>query len=300
MPRKSPAIIRPFNMDDARMLVPDHVVAMVDGIIAIDDLPAVDFGDDALRLGFFTYCFCSSGTAQFHLNSKELTISANQLLIGIGDQVFRKISSSDDFHARMILVSHECVFDGIAGLFQLWPFMLQLFENPIIPLTPMESEWATSGFDYIVKRLRRPDNHYQRETTTALVRLFYFDVCDLLSHHFPRTESLRAGSYTLFDRFIMLLQQNYKRERSVTWYSQQLCITPKYLSEVVKNVSGKTAGQWITDFVLIEIKQLLFNTSLSIKQIAQQLNFANQSFLGKYFRNATGISPLEYRREHVF
>lgn len=80
------------------------------------------------------------------------------------------------------------------------------------------------------------------------------------------------------------------------WYSDQLCLTPKYLSEAVKAVSGKTARQWITTLVIMEVKVLLRNTDLSIKEIAQELNFPNQSFLGKYFKNATNISPSDYRR----
>ncbi|MDY6114332.1 MAG: helix-turn-helix domain-containing protein, partial [Alloprevotella sp.] len=77
----------------------------------------------------------------------------------------------------------------------------------------------------------------------------------------------------------------------------RLCLTPKYLSEVVKAVSGQTAGQWITTFVVSEAKRLLSDTSLSIKEIAQALHFTSQSFLGKYFKNATGLSPSDYRHE---
>ena len=79
------------------------------------------------------------------------------------------------------------------------------------------------------------------------------------------------------------------------WYSNEMCLTPKHLSEVVKNVSGRTAGQWITTFVLVETKTLLKNSTLSIKEIAQEMNFPNQSFLGKYFKNVTGMSPSDYR-----
>ncbi|GAY29767.1 AraC family transcriptional regulator, partial [Prevotella sp. MGM2] len=102
--------------------------------------------------------------------------------------------------------------------------------------------------------------------------------------------------YNIFDKFIHLLSDNFRSERNVSWYSDQLCLTPKYLSEVVKNVSGRTAGQWIANFVVMEIKQLLANTSLSVKEIAVRLNFSNQSFLGKYFKNATGFSPSDYRK----
>lgn len=91
------------------------------------------------------------------------------------------------------------------------------------------------------------------------------------------------------------MQKNYKHERSVKWYSDRLCLTPKYLSEIVKQASGRTARQWLMAFVLIEIKSLLRNTDYSIKQIAQEMNFSSQSSFGKYFHHATGLAPKEYR-----
>ena len=95
------------------------------------------------------------------------------------------------------------------------------------------------------------------------------------------------------------LQQNYRRYRDVGWYARQLSLTPKYLSEVVKQVSGCTAGDWINAFVMNELKTMLRGTSLSIKEIAIRMNFANQSFLGKYFKSTMGMSPAAYRKEVI-
>ena len=113
----------------------------------------------------------------------------------------------------------------------------------------------------------------------------------------PTTQTkAQTRAYAIFDQFIRLVSVHYKQERSVEWYSSEMCLTPKHLSEVVKQVSGRTAGQWITTLVMIEIKSLLSNTSLSIKEITDEMNFPNQSFLGKYFKNIEGISPSDFRR----
>ena len=80
------------------------------------------------------------------------------------------------------------------------------------------------------------------------------------------------------------------------WYAQQLCITPKYLSEMVKQVSRRTPNEWIDYYVTLEIRVLLRNSTMSIKEISQHLNFPNQSFLGKYFKEHVGMSPSNYRR----
>lgn len=94
-----------------------------------------------------------------------------------------------------------------------------------------------------------------------------------------------------------LLQQYNKRERNVSFYARQLNITPKYLSSVVKEVSGKTAARWIDESVILEAKALLKYSGLSIQEIAYQLNFSTQSFFGKYFKQHTGTSPSRYKRK---
>ena len=93
-----------------------------------------------------------------------------------------------------------------------------------------------------------------------------------------------------------LVQEQFREFRSVQYYADKLWLSPKYLSETVKTISGKPANNWIEAFVIVEIKIMLKNTDKSIKEIANDLHFTNQSFMGKYFRERTGISPREYRK----
>lgn len=86
-------------------------------------------------------------------------------------------------------------------------------------------------------------------------------------------------------------------ERSVTFYAEQLCITPKYFSSLVKKLSGKSAAQWIDNYVILEAKNLLKYSDMSIQEIAYRLNFSTQSFFGKYFKHQTGLSPTQYRTQ---
>ena len=94
-----------------------------------------------------------------------------------------------------------------------------------------------------------------------------------------------------------LLQRYNKQERNVSFYAKQLNITPKYLSSVVKEVSGKTAARWIDESVILEAKTLLKYSGMSIQEIAYHLNFSTQSFFGKYFKQHTGTSPSRYKRK---
>lgn len=181
------------------------------------------------------------------------------------------------------------------GIQNLWPNLLYLYNHPIIHLTPKEQSRVTDVLTLFLERMSDTSYTFHTEATLALLRLFYFDVCNMLQVRVGKPDEASMRSYDIFNKFLRLVQENCRRERSVQWYSEQLCLSAKYFSEVVKSVSGRTAGQWITNMVVLEIKGLLLDPELSVKEVAQKLNFPNQSFMGKYFKNATGISPSEYR-----
>ena len=90
------------------------------------------------------------------------------------------------------------------------------------------------------------------------------------------------------------VQENYMCERIIMYYADLLCITPKYLSQVIKSVTGRLAGEWISDYVILEAKALLKSNKYTVQQVCDMLNFANQSFFGKYFKRKTGMSPKIY------
>jgi YesN/AraC family two-component response regulator len=108
-------------------------------------------------------------------------------------------------------------------------------------------------------------------------------------------QRLKRGDI-IFTRFIKMVEEYCGRERRVSWYAGQLGITPKYLSETVKEVSRRTPNEWIDNYVIVELRVLLKNTTKSIKQITEEMHFPNQSFLGKYFKEHVGVSPSEYRK----
>ena len=106
-----------------------------------------------------------------------------------------------------------------------------------------------------------------------------------------------ARKEELADQFFKLIMEHYKENREVAFYADKLFITSKYLSQIIKEVSGKTAKDWITEYIVLEIKALLKNSTMNIQQIAIKTNFANQSSLGRFFRKHTGMSLLEYRMQ---
>lgn len=289
-------LIRKVSINDVKLSSPAFSDDDSNDLLVIDDIARLDFPEQTLQMCFLTFCYCTRGHIEFTSGTQTIRLAPGDLYIGVGEQLIEKISTGDDYGAHAALVSRECMQNSIIGLHQLWPFLLYIYRHPVIHLDPREQRWAERSYAEVRRRYRAHTHRYRHESLSALIRLLYFDICDMLSRRLPAEAPQQSASYRLFDRFIHLLADNFRRERNVCWYSQQLCLTPKYLSEVVKNVSGRTAGQWITSFVVMEIKQYLANTSLSVKEIAAEMNFSNQSFLGKYFKNATGLAPSDFRR----
>lgn len=113
---------------------------------------------------------------------------------------------------------------------------------------------------------------------------------------FEATRGQRSCRNAYVHDFMKLVHVHYSRERSVAFYADKLCISPKYLSLLVKETTGKSAAKWIDDFVLMEAKNLLRFSGKNVQQVAYALNFSNQSSFGKYFKHMTGMSPTEYQK----
>ena len=102
-------------------------------------------------------------------------------------------------------------------------------------------------------------------------------------------------SRMIFEHFIRLVSEYHTRHRNVGFYADKLCLTPKYLSKLIKTASGKSAPEWIDSYVILEAKNLLKYSDITIKEIVYRLNFPNQSVFYKFFKARTGMTPSEYR-----
>ena len=110
-----------------------------------------------------------------------------------------------------------------------------------------------------------------------------------------KTEAISNRTRMLVDGFIKLVSEYHTSHRNVGFYADKLCLTPKYLSRVVRDVTGRSAPEWIDAFVILEAKNLLKYSGLAIKEIVYKLSFPNQSVFYKFFKSRTGMTPSEYR-----
>lgn len=142
---------------------------------------------------------------------------------------------------------------------------------------------------------RQITRHIVSSLTSALFYQLMALVCTRIEHGRSGQGNLQRNNYV--QDFMRLVHVYYNRERSVSFYASKLFISPKYLSLLVKEATGRSAAQWIDIFVIMEAKNMLRYSGKNVQQVAYALNFSNQSSFGKYFKHLTGLSPTEYQKQ---
>ena len=119
---------------------------------------------------------------------------------------------------------------------------------------------------------------------------------DRLSAAKKSEDGTSTRSRIILEDFLLLVRDHHTKERNLSFYADKLYLTPKYLSKLIKSVSGKSAHEWIDSFVILEAKNLLKYSDMSIKAIVYELNFPNQTTFYRFFKTKTGMTPSEYRK----
>jgi AraC-like DNA-binding protein len=166
----------------------------------------------------------------------------------------------------------------------------------VVRLTQREVQVYSNYYQVIRQKIADTEHHYRIDLVKALLLAMFYDMSNVIYRVEKEGATGQNRADIIFANFIRLLEENFRTQRRVGWYADQLFITPKYLSAIVKQVSKRTPNEWIDKYVILEARVLLKNTTKSIKEIADELHFPNQSFLGKYFKDRVGVSPSDYRK----
>lgn len=269
-----------------------------DDIIIVDDISTALIPKDPRRMNFLILALCTEGEATYTLDTQEMKIQKNDVLLILDRHVVSNFTASKDLKALCIIISVKFFFESIRNVGDISSLLLLSRNFPVIKLAQEETETFQSYFYLLKTKAADKQNKYRRKLVSTLILAMFYDLSNVVQRMLDTDSMRQTRAEIIFTKFIKLLEGNFKQERRVGWYAEQLCITPKYLSETIKNVSRRTPNEWIDNYVTIEMRIQLRNSTKSIKEIAQEMNFANQSFLGKYFKEHVGISPSEYRKNN--
>ena len=269
-----------------------------DSIVIGDDLALVNFNNripvyaahEPYKLKHAAICICTAGHCSIKVNLQHYEIESPMLVTLMPGQIVEVIDYSPNFDGITIVLSkHFIDMLNLPGWQQQY---MALFNNPVNTISVDTLRHLEIFYTILHKAASDEENPFRLQVIENLIRVFYYGG---VSKFRKFESSVTPIKNSIVERFMELVQEHYREERLIGFYADKLCITPKYLSKLVKENTGRSAGEWIDSHVILEARAMLQSSDMTIQQIAASLNFPNQSFFGKYFKRATGLSPKQYR-----
>lgn len=234
------------------------------------------------------------GKMTAHINHQEYTIEAPCFSSILINQPIKVVESSDDVVQYILGFSPQFAEDMHLNLST--EAHIRAYMRPVFPLTEPQMRVAMHHFDLLHEILQTPNESNTREVALNLVRSMTYYIYGLYDTSFLDIYSL-SHSEELVGRFLALVEHHCREYHSIDWYASELCLTPKYLANLVKQITSRSAGDCIDYNLMSQAKWLLRSTTLSVHEISERLGFQNQSHFGTFFRRHCGVSPSRFRNE---
>ena len=270
-----------------------------DSIVIGDDLALIPFSNkvphnrqqEPCKLKHAAICICTAGHCSMKINLQTYEIESPMLVTLMPGQIIEGIDYSPNFDGHTIVLSKRFIdMLNLPGWQQQY---MSLYNNPLNEIPTDALRHLQIFYTILHKAASDEENPFRLQVIENLIRVFYYGG---VSKFRKIKRDTGAPKNSIVERFMELVQEHYREERLIGFYADKLCITPKYLSKLVKDNTGRSAGEWIESYVILDARAMLQSSDMTIQQIAVSLNFPNQSFFGKYFKRATGISPKQYRQ----
>ena len=291
-----------FLLDISHLTEMD-MVSFIEGEIVLSDNMEIPFSepleqlpqnDFPVQAGMSMVLFCLQGELHVRISLKEYTLRPDMFCVIITGMIFEVLSISNDFRGFMI-ATRTNFMPVTEKTTQVMSFYKCLQSRHCFGLEEKEVMAFVGVYHSIKATLQELDHLYRIPMLQSYVQILYYRMLPIvLKEEESRSKYSHTRQEEIFQRFIGEVEKHYRKERSVKFYADLLCISPKYLSTVIYKISQQLAGEWIDAYVILEAKTLLKSGRLTIQQISEQLNFSNQSFFGKFFKRCAGMSPKEY------
>lgn len=256
-----------------------------------------------VRFDGYIFFFLKEGHFQVDHNLNTFDVRSGSIMMTVPGNIV-KVSSYKPEHIAdaelyFLLISKEFMSGIHLDINRVYQESLRLWNYPCIRLSEEDIsllvEYFTLSRNILHSRIKNKKN-----VLGALVTSFAHVILELwtreISHSRKAENPSTARINQLLERFIALVTEYHNTERGVAFYADKLCLSPKYLSKLIKQASGRSAPAWIDSFVILEAKNLLKYSDKSVKQIVYDLHFPNQSVFYKFFKTHTGMTPSEYRK----
>lgn len=246
-------------------------------------------------MNFILIGLCTKGEVMYQLDTIKQEINPGDILVVSDRHIVDSYQHSEDMEGLCMIMSVNFFREIIQNVRDISSLFLFSRLHPVMSLGQEEIQTFKEYFQVIKEKIGDKRNRFQKDLIKSLLLAMFYDLSNIIYRR-KKGEKPKSRQEIIFTRFIKLVEQNFRHERRVSWYASEQKITPKYLSESVKSVSHRTPNEWIDYYTILELRVKLRNTLKPIKEIADELNFPNQSFLGKFFKDRVGMSPSQYRK----
>lgn len=246
--------------------------------------------------------YCQRGSVEVSLEGYHYHIKPGDVYIYMASTLVHLLHKSEDAEGIMVEVDFYYILPIVNKVINV-ESQLFMRKNPCVSLSGEQC----AHFEYLLNNLWDRINaedcqkenvqyqHLKLELIKSMGQTICYEILNMYFTNQPLQPLQQGKKDVVFQNFMLSLFRFYRKERDVSFYARMQHITPRYFSAIIKEKTGDSALQWIVRMVITEAKQLLEESDLSIKEIADQLNFPTQSFFGKYFKQYVGVSPKEYR-----
>lgn len=264
----------------------------------------IDITADQITLGdavlpYTMVAFCTRGQATMEMNNEEVIVREGTRFCYTHIMMVRLLKVSPDFHATLLVMRDDLAFDAVVGLDT--KLIQSLYTAPCSTIDDREMWHLVIKMIDVVRHYS--NMHFENLNSAEIPSSLFRSIMIVLSEsvrdqvHHPYDNLMYSMADKYFRTFINLLNEHVRLEHEVAFYAAQLNITAKYLNEICKHKSGHKAKEMISSILMTLIKRELLHTSKSLKEVATEFGFADQSSLGKFFKKHARMSPLTYRRE---
>lgn len=260
-----------------------------------DSFKDIKGGDGPFVYEGFCCAICRNGMGSIYINFKEYELKAGMMMVILPYSIVQPAYVSVDCESTVMLAGVNLIDD--IHLTTVMPLFQEIQESPVTTLTPDQEKQLTQLLACANRTIADEGNPYTREIVRTLLTAISLEICSVFSN---KERLRRPGDRTnhkeyIFKQFFNDLSKHYIEHHEVSFYAELQYMTPKYLSLVVKDITGYTASYWIDKMIILRAKSLLRHDDISIQQVSYQLNFPNPSFFGQYFKKHVGVTPRQFR-----
>ncbi|WP_238584489.1 AraC family transcriptional regulator [Chryseobacterium sp. Leaf180] len=243
---------------------------------------------------FHTHIYCQSGSVKFSFNGRQFHCKKGEFIFWLAGLSIDDLSFSANFKATTLFVEKDLLTQNLPSANASIDSYTHSKENPILHPDKDDKEKILKNFQLLYDQSQETNHRFYNELLKLQMQIFLLEMWHIFEDELDRKKrSLQSG--TLYQRFLLLVQQHCMKEREVRFYSNQLNITPKYLNYICKVNTRITASEWIQRYAKERIILLLQNRELNISEIADEMDFSSRSFFTRYVKKVLGVSPSEFR-----